>query len=286
VKLSSPDPSKNALARNMYEIIDTPFEAVKTVRMDINSGFRPCSTGTKISDLVTRVAMERAEMDFVIDKAVFASAAHESKKLSIENAKCEAIERISLAAWWSCERSFVAKLSNELIKLMLMRNNLTIPENYSVNIGFVESACSGYYVACSILLNDNKYPYVVLGGGCSKDSGSAAEKAFYESVQSWAATEWIDTNSMPNKKVYWDTLELKKRIADLNMKTVELSDDQLFISGNIFDKLNSRVTAVSGIYITEIFESSISMKSHTTIQLARLAMKNEENISVYTPHNV
>lgn len=80
----------------------------------------------------------------------------------------------------------------------------------------------------------------------------AAEKAIYESMQSWTATNWIDSHQNTESKVYWDTRELMSRIADLSSLTVDESH---------------------GI-------------SHVTSELARIAMRDDEHISVFTPHNL
>lgn len=83
----------------MFEIIDTPFSPIKTVRLDDRGDFRPCSTGLDIDNLKVRTMMERIEADHANDQEIVASAAHADKEIALENAWQEAIERISLAAW-------------------------------------------------------------------------------------------------------------------------------------------------------------------------------------------
>lgn len=229
--------------------------------------------------------MERVETDHVNDQKIIASAAHTNRESSIENAWQEAIERISLAAWWALRRPFTTKFSDKAIDEMLYENHIERPENFSIHVGFVESVHPDYYVACSILSNDKSYPFVVLGGGCSKnDAASAAEKALYESIQSWTATTWIDSYRDVGQKVYWDTGELDDRILNLSCTTTGFAEKRIPSQYSCLDNLRAHVSVHDNIYVTEIVESS--GVSHATLELARLAMKDNECISVFTPHNM
>lgn len=269
----------------MFEIIDTPFPPVKTVRLVNRGDFRPCSTGTNIDELNTRTLMEQVEIDHVNGQKIIASAAHADRESSIENAWQEAIERISLAAWWALRRPFITKFSDQAIDEILYENHIEKPEDFSIHVGFVESVHPDYYVACSVLSNDKLYPFVVLGGGCSKDdAASAAEKALYESIQSWTATTWIDSHQEVRQKVYWDTSELNDRILNLSNTTTDFAEKRVSSRDSCLDNLRAHVTVHNDIYITEIIESRGT--SHATLELARLAMKDSERISVFTPHNM
>jgi len=269
----------------MFEIIDTPFPPVKTVRLVNRGDFRPCSTGTNIDELNTRTLMERVETGHTNDRKIIASAAHADRESSIENAWQEAIERISLAAWWALRRPFITKFSDQAIDEILYENHIEKPEDFSIRVGFVESVHPDYHVACSILSNDKSYPFVVLGGGCSKDDAtSAAEKALYESIQSWTATTWIDSHHDVRQKVYWDTGELNDRILNLSSTTTEFTEKRMPSRDSCLDNLRVHVAVHDDIYVTEIAESRGT--SYATLELARLAMKDYEHISVFTPHNM
>lgn len=269
----------------MFEIIDTPFPPVKTVRLGNSGDFRPCSTGTSIEELNTRTLMECTETDHTNGQKIIASAAHIDRESSIENAWQEAIERISLAAWWAFRRPFIAKFSDQAIDEMLYKKHIEKPEDFSIHVGFVESVHPDYHVACSILSNDKSYPFTVLGGGCSKDGAiSAAEKALYESIQSWTATTWIDSHQDVGQKVYWDISELNDRILNLSSITTEFTEKRMSSRDSCLDNLRAHVAIHDNIYITEIVE--LRGTSHATFELARLAMKDGECISVFTPHNM
>ena len=228
--------------------------------------------------------MERAETDYTDDRKVIASAAHTDREASIENAWQEAVERISLAAWWTLGRQFITRLSDQHIDEVLSENHIEKPKDFSIHVGFVESVNPDYRVACSILSNDKLYPFAVLGGGCSKDAMSAAEKALYESMQSWTATEWMDSRHDIKQKVYWDMGELNNRISNLSSTVTGLPEKRVSSRKSHLDSLSACVNLHNDIYITEIVESHGI--SHVTLELAKLAMRDNEHISVFTPHNM
>ena len=268
----------------MFEIIDTPFSPIKTVRLDDGGDFRPCSTGLDIDNLKVRTMMERIEADHANDQEIVASAAHTDKEIALENAWQEAIERISLAAWWALDRPFLAKFSDDTVEKIVCNHKIEIPESFSVRVGLVESVNPDYKIACSIISNESDYPFAVLGGGCSKNAMQAAEKAIYESMQSWTATNWIDSHQNTESKVYWDTRELMSRIADLSSLTVDESHVPTPHKADCLSNLGARVTFYDGVYVAEIIESHGI--SHVTSELARIAMRDDEHISVFTPHNL
>ena len=268
----------------MFEIIDTPFSPVKTVRLDNRGDFRPCSTGLDVDSLKMRTIMESVEAEHIKDQEIVASAAHTDKEIALENAWQEAIERISLAAWWALNRSFQANFSDDAIEKIVRNNKIEIPESFSVHVGLVESVNLDYKVACSIISNERDYPFAVLGGGCSKNAMQAAEKAIYESMQSWTATNWIDSYQNTESKVYWDTRELMNRITDLSSLAVDESHVSTSHKADCLSDLSARVTLCDGVYVAEIIESHGI--SHVTSELARIAMRDDEYISVHTPHNL
>lgn len=268
----------------MFEIIDTPFSPVKTVRLYNRGDFRPCSTGLDVDSLKIRTAMERIEIEHTGGREIISSAAHTDKEVALENAWQEAIERISLAAWWALNRSFQAKFSDDAIEEIMCNNKIEIPESFSLRVGLVESIDPNYRVACSIISNEKDYPFAVLGGGCSKDPTQAAEKAIYESMQSWTATSWIDSHQNTESKVYWDTRELTNRIADLSGLIVDESHTPTPYKADCLNNLDARVAFRDGVYVAEIIESNGA--SHTTSELAKVAMRGDEQISVFTPHNL
>ncbi len=268
----------------MFEIIDTPFPPVKTVRLDNRGDFRPCSTGLDIDNLKMRTIMEKKEIEYTNDRKIVASAAHIDKEIALENAWQEAIERISLAAWWALNRSFRTKFSDDAVKKIVCNHKIEIPESFSLRVGLVESVNPDYKVACSIISSERNYPFAVLGGGCSKNAMQAAEKAIYESMQSWTATNWIDSHQNTESKVYWDTKELIHRIAELSSLTVEESHIQTPPKADCLGDLGARVTFCDNVYVAEIIESHGI--SHVTSELARVAMRDDEHISVFTHHNL
>lgn len=267
----------------MFEIIKTPFSPVKTVRLNTRGDFRPCSTGVDIEELKVRTLMERAEEEYTNNRGVIASAAHADKDLAIENAYQEAIERISLAAWWKYRRPAIAKLSDERIGKLLEANNITKPANFSVDIGFVESVDPDYYVTYSIISNRQSYPFAVLGGGCSKDTTVAAKKALYESIQSWTATQWIDSHEGTKSKVYWDISELEYR-SSLPVDITTALDEKITTKHKMLSALNVRAVLQGDLYIAEATEKN--KEFHTASEMAKLAMKDGEKNVVFTPYNL
>ncbi len=150
-----------------FQKIPTPAKDIIVLKAgDFDKdGFRPAASGDCFEDLEKRVEMEAVEIELSKRQpsGFIASAAHIEKPQAIRNAKFEAIERISLSAWWSLNRPFVAKYEQDLIDKLLQTHDL-VDQGFDVNIGFVEPACETGFVAVAILENDQKYPFTVLGG--------------------------------------------------------------------------------------------------------------------------
>ncbi len=270
----------------MFEIIETPFMPLKTVKTVGSDSFRPCSTGVDIEDLKKRTMMEGLEVDSLECSGVIASAANNDRESSVANTINEAVERISLASWWALNRPFTSRLSNKYIKNIFLEDGIEENDNFSVNVGFVESIDSGLYVACSILENERSYPFIVLGGGCSKSISVAARKAIYESIQSWTATEWLRRNCSADDQVYWDTGELKRRLGELIKTPVRpLINDEPRQDSCSLKGVDLFTESIDDVYISRAVLSDGSF-SHSTQQLARMAMRSNEQVSVFTQHNI
>lgn len=273
----------------MFEIIDTVFPPVKTTRLSDRDSFRPCSTGIDLEALYVRTKMEELEShtEMPTKVGVISTAAHPEQLIAIENAKREAIERVSLAAWWALERQPIAKLSQEDILKEIIDPSIGIPEDFALHIGFVEPVENNYWVACCILENQRSYPFIVLGGSCETDPIKAAKKAFYEAIQSWTGTNWIDEHLPPDKKIFWDLGELKRRIASFEdsplLNHAAENEKPLTKDLGFFSNKDIRSTHNDGTFIVEIVDGTVT--GHLTSQLARLAMKENEELRIYTPHN-
>lgn len=74
------------------------------------------------------------------------------------------------------------------------------------------------------------------------------------------------------------------RIADLSSLTVDESHVPTPHKADCLSNLGARVTFYDGVYVAEIIESHGI--SHVTSELARIAMRDDEHISVFTPHNL
>ena len=74
------------------------------------------------------------------------------------------------------------------------------------------------------------------------------------------------------------------RIADLSSLTVDESHVPTPHKADCLSGLGARVTFCDGVYVAKIIESHGI--SHVTSELARIAMRDDEHISVLTPHNL
>jgi hypothetical protein len=201
----------------MFHIIKTPATGIITLRFreEINNQFRPAATGFYNDKILpVRVAMEKLEVDASAKQrpGYIASAASNDRVRAIKNAKCEAVERFSLSAWWSLKRPVITKVSDDYIqKLLKIYFN---DKSFRLSIGYVESVCCTGYAAVSILESDNVFPFAVLGGAYDPNPYKASDRAFFESIQSWAASEWLQKN-YPDQVPYWDVIELHKRSTEI-----------------------------------------------------------------------
>ena len=190
----------------MYDIIQTPFSGIKTLRLSESDTFRPCSTGTDLEEMQLHTEMERYE-NRTLSKlrdmgiAAIASAAHIEQTKAKENAITETVERVSLASWWTYRRQPVYILTTSESKQLLENVGIDTPRDFSFSIGLAPSSSSEKTVAYSILSNTASYPFAVLGGGCDTDEYVAIEKAAIESVQSWVGSVWMSEHREP---IYWD----------------------------------------------------------------------------------
>lgn len=281
----------------MFEIIQTPFAPVKTVRLASDEEFRPCATGLDMNNLQLRTRMEALEIQHAhsidIDRQeAIATAANTDKTSSVQHALWEAIERISLAGWWALDRPFAGKIITDQVDQMLNEDGVHVPEGYIFNVGFVPSIDPALAVACSILTNKYIYPFAVLGGGCDEDKTKAAKSSVYESIQSWAATNWLDNNTSADKKAYWDTKELVRRAGCLQEMTFRAVGDKLDAHGiemgsAALKSLRSETVKEQDVYITDIF-TNVNQDAGplTQLKMAELVATDSENISIFTPHNI
>lgn len=74
------------------------------------------------------------------------------------------------------------------------------------------------------------------------------------------------------------------RITDLSSLAVDESRVLTYPKADCLSDLSTRVTLCDGAYVAEIIESHGI--SHVTYELARIAMRDDEYISVHTPHNL
>lgn len=271
-----------------YIDIPTRFEGLRTYKVDDTPYFRPASTGFTKEEIIKRLHMEALEVEASSRRGgqgYISSAAHWEEKEAVNNALNEATERVSLAYWWVTRTGSVARLNSR--HLSELRGKYSVPQEFRLSIGFVESVTPDRYVAVSILDDRLEYPFSVLGGACSDSLNSAAEKAFIESVQSWSASRWLYQH--PEKRKYspmWDIGELRKRAEEIDSLSDKVSEsDQFWLD----------TESPSFRVVTESFNSESWVAwvygeratSGTSQDLASLAMKETGivNISVYTQHN-
>lgn len=174
--------------------------------------FRPAATGLEYDDVKLRVSMELLEVSAskVCQKGYISSAAHYDKNLAVINARNEAIERISLAAWWALRRPSLRRIRNNYLA-----DFITNDCNFSAVVGLIPSEFStGNTIVC-IIKNEYKYPYSVLGCAHDINVDKATNKAVFEAVQSWVGSNWYKRNS-PKNIPAWDLKELENRIQEIN----------------------------------------------------------------------
>lgn len=272
-----------------FQKIPTPAKDIFVLKAgDFDEdGFRPAASGDYSAELQQRVEMEAVEIALSKKQpsGFIASAAHMEKSQAIRNAKFEAIERISLSAWWSLNRPIIAKYEQRLIDELLKVHDLD-GQGFDLNIGFIEPACETGFVAVAILENSQQYPFTVLGGSYKETAQEAAHHAFLESLQSWTATKWIRDNELKPVPA-WDIGNLRARSnelresADLEKEHLSTFEEALleayFKNKTILtDKLGENHAA----WVYPPFQTSLL--SH---ELARIAQKNSEQVTVFSQYN-
>ncbi|MBB1566929.1 YcaO-like family protein [Candidatus Saccharibacteria bacterium] len=262
----------------MYDIIQTPFSGIKTLRLSESDTFRPCSTGTDLEEMQLHTEMERYE-NRTLSKlrdmgiAAIASAAHIEQTKAKENAITEAVERVSLASWWTYRRQPVYILTTSESKQLLENVGIDTPRDFSFSIGLAPSSSSEKTVAYSILSNTASYPFAVLGGGCDTDEYVAIEKAAVESVQSWVGSVWMSEHREP---IYWDVHELLNRANSISTKPC-------ITTSRLLDKIDIDCNKDEFAYCAIATSSLIT--SIRSYELAKLDRQPGEYPMVFTEHN-
>lgn len=270
-----------------YMKVDTPAIGVVTLRLNTDENtFMPAATGLSGDKLVElRTSMEKLEIEASVDTkpGYISRAAGPKKSMAIKNARYEAIEKMSLSAWWSLNRPSIGKVSIGIIKKLL---RVYFPSgDFQLSIGFVEPVCGTGYVAVSILQNTNKFPFAVLGSCYSNTPKSAMEKAFFESIQSWCATNWLRIN---NKELmpYWDLGELRRRSLEI------LSSTDLDLEGKTnFDKKKLlkfipikyiQTQSHLGKYVAWVY---MDKSSDLNFEIAKLVKRKNETTQIFSAYN-
>jgi hypothetical protein len=270
-----------------FQRIESLSSKTHLVKVDSPSLFRPAAIDDDIFLAYKKAAMERYEDILSGHKQIIATAAHEDKEIAIKNAREEAIERSSLAAWWAYRRSVVARFDGNLADYM-SDYYLDRRKEFQINIGFIKPVCNMGYVAVSILENHSDYPHAVMGGGFGIDPVSAARKALLESVQSWTGTQWLRQNN-PDEMPYWDFPELIKRAGDIRKA------DEIDVPGNSHRPFGRQALisyfAGSDLYVAKldsVYVAGIGRGadvSGLSYKIAELDKQPGEEAVVFTQHN-
>jgi len=227
--------------------------------------------------------MEQSEIDASTHHiGSISSAAHYEPVQALNNAIDEADERISTSAWWAYDRTM---LSRYALKSSPLSEFLNDPQTEieSINIGTIESFAKRGHVAVSILTG-RSYPYAVLGSGISQDVHQSAQKAFFESVQSWTASKWLHDNE-PQNTPLWDVHELQKRATKIAEAPSDTLKQKIPEGPGILNKLSVRMSPLEGVFVAHIYDihGPVSGRSLSLAALARIA---HEQPSVFTDHNL
>ena len=273
----------NLLIMTNFMEIATPFHRLTTVRLEKSGDFRPSATGdnSDIDNIKLRVLMEQLEIDASTTQkpGFISSAAHSNRVTAIQNAQFEAIERISLAAWWTLKRPIIAKVPLNTLETLV--ESYEPKQDIHASIGFVEPINKVGFAALSILSHDSTYPYTALGGAYSHDVSVATEKAFIESVQSWTASKWLYDHNRDSAPL-WDVAELSSRRNEIeSTEATETSSDK---GGCSIPGEQIVVSEVDDTYVAWIYGKE--PVSGTSVSLAKLAMRPNDNIRVFTNHNL
>ena len=127
--------SRRGSHSTMYEIIQTPFPDIKTLRLSESDTFRPCSTGTDLEKMQLHTEMECYESRALtrlrgMGVVALSSAAHIERTKANENVISEAIERVSLASWWVYRRQPVHILTMSETKQLLESVGINDPRDF------------------------------------------------------------------------------------------------------------------------------------------------------------
>lgn len=269
-----------------FRTIDNPFSETHLVRLEsdrVKGMFRPSAIDSELSIAREKASMEELEDIFSCEANIISSAAHPDLSTAIYNAQKEAIERISLSAWWAFERPVKSKLSQKE-KLAIIDGILPKDGSFNVEIGFVEPSCATGYVAVSILESKIDWPRIVLGGSYDIEPMLAAKKAFLESVQSWTATNWLKDND-PSNMPYWDSQELLKRAQSIRAsEPLAYVDEFSRRKFNIyFEDKPANIFEHGGAYAAGI--CARCPVEGLTYLIADLDRHPGESVSVFTQHN-
>lgn|GEM_PF-590286 len=206
---------KSAISLNRNNSIE--FSAYSdpfiTLRIPLKPAiFRPAATGLKYDDVKLRVNMELLEVlaSKFCQKGYISCAAHYDKDLAVINARNEAIERISLAAWWALRRPSLRQIKSNYLTDFITNDN-----DFSAVIGLIPSEFSSGNTVICIIKNENKYPYSVLGCAHDISLDKATNKAIFEAIQSWIGSIWYKVNS-PKNLPAWDLKELENRFQEID----------------------------------------------------------------------
>ncbi len=269
------------------ERISSPEIELSTLRERGYEGtFRPSATGDNVELLYEKLSMEKLEVmaSRTVKSGFVACAAHESRDLSICNAKFEAIERLSVASWWALGRPWTRSLSKNITDHLATFIN---SERFLVRGGYINPVCGTGTLAVVIIRNEEKYPMLILGSCYGIDEQLVASDAFFEAAQSWMASDWLRVNQ-PQDSPHWDTGHLRERFDELDQLGVldgstSLEFDNSKIEEFFHDK--SVVTKeFSEGYVTWVYLDQEPAPVHT-YELAGISQKPDEIIKVYTQCN-
>lgn len=269
-----------------FHFIDNPFSETHLVRLKSDNNpdvFRPSAIDEDLSVALKKAKMEELEEVFSREPSMISSAAHSELSIATINAQREAIERISLSAWWAFDRPMKGKL-NQYDMEDITGNILPKDGSFSVDIGFVEPACGTGYAAVAILESKLDLPRIVLGGAFDVEAKIAAKKAFLESLQSWLATNWLKNNT-PRYMPYWDGRELLRRSCAIRESEVamDIRDFSFSKFSKYFQDMPMKIIEYDGVFIVGV-DAGVPLGGLTYL-IAELDKKSNEEVRVFTQHN-
>lgn len=272
--------------------IETPTRGISTLRVETLSFefFRPAATGLDHDLLHTKLEMEALEIAASKEQPLgFVScAAHYDKPQAVKNACIEAVERISLSSWWSRDLPFIGKLDGDQTE-ELLQEFFEDDDNFSVEIGFVRPIIPKGVLAVSVLENSQEYPFIVLGSKYSETKHAAVEGAFFESIQSWAASQWLKENHSGQAPM-WDIGTLRSRKKTLSEESCSIPDLDSYPKGefhidNLFDDACIVTKKYDRGWVAWVYPSTEKV-GERSFELAKLDDVNSDKpIKVFTQHN-